>query len=99
MLIQMSMLRSSRAAIPGRALVAIVAIFFVDACGRTVRLPLEQPTPRSIAELWREPTDLESRDLFHGPGGQESMPQAVASRLKELTVDVKTVTLAVEPKP
>ncbi len=24
--------------------------------------------------LWREPTDIESRDLFHGPGGAEGAP-------------------------
>ena len=26
------------------------------------------------ALMWREPTDIESRDLFHGRGGAEDMP-------------------------
>lgn len=30
-----------------------------------------------MAELWREPVDLKSRDLFHGPGGAELQPQPV----------------------
>jgi hypothetical protein len=30
--------------------------------------------PAEIAELWTEPTDLEKRDLFHGPGGPGAAP-------------------------
>jgi hypothetical protein len=48
----------------------------VAACGRSVR-PLEQPAPVPIASLWQEPHDLESRDLFHGPGGRDLTPPAV----------------------
>ena len=28
--------------------------------------------------LWREPTDIESRDLFNGPGGAEGAPDPKA---------------------
>ena len=44
------------------------------ACVRALRQPVQPPTERTIAELWSEPTDLEARDLFHGPGGPELVP-------------------------
>lgn len=39
----------------------------------------ERPTvattlPADMAELWTEPMDLETRDLFHGPGGEALVP-------------------------
>ena len=46
------------------------------ACGRTVRMPIEQPAEIPIAQLWQEPADIETRDLFHGPGGPELIPPA-----------------------
>ena len=46
----------------------------LDACARALQRPVQQPTERTIAELWSEPTDLEARDLFHGPGGPERVP-------------------------
>src|SRR5687768_1047163 len=35
-------------------------------------------TAAQLAELWVEPTDLESRDLFAGPGGAQGAPDATA---------------------
>jgi hypothetical protein len=35
--------------------------------------------PERMAELWVEPADAASRDLFHGPGGPELMPKPGAS--------------------
>jgi hypothetical protein len=32
-------------------------------------------TPADLAQLWQEPTDLEQRDLFHGPGGAANAPR------------------------
>ena len=36
-------------------------------------VPPGAPLP-DIAQLWSEPTDLSSRDLFHGPGGEALRP-------------------------
>jgi len=36
------------------------------------------PSPAQLAELWREPTDIASRDLFHGPGGPDLVPDPTA---------------------
>ena len=33
-----------------------------------------EPLPEGTAVLWREPTDIGSRDLFNGPGGEEMKP-------------------------
>jgi hypothetical protein len=61
------------------AIVLIVAaVLSDDACARVLHRPAQQPTtPGTIAELWQEPTDLEVRDLFHGPGGAHLTPQPV----------------------
>ena len=32
-----------------------------------------------MAELWEQPSDLATRDLFHGPGGSAAMPESGAS--------------------
>lgn len=53
------------------------AVLSTDACGRVVRLPFEQPAAPALAELWHEPLDLESRDLFDGPGGTGLRPPPV----------------------
>lgn len=56
----------------------IVAVLSVEACARVLQHPAQQPVPReAIGELWREPTNLEFSDLFHGPGGADLTPQAV----------------------
>jgi hypothetical protein len=36
--------------------------------------PSRTPTPHERAALWREPRDLERRDLFHGAGGPDLVP-------------------------
>jgi hypothetical protein len=59
----------------GRLLVVLVPFMALAACARALRHPVQQPTPSAIAQLWREPRDLESRDLFHGAGGPELVPQ------------------------
>ncbi len=55
------------------ALLVVTAV--VAGCGRTVG-PLEQPVQVAIAALWQDPGDLETRDLFHGPGGRDLVPPA-----------------------
>jgi hypothetical protein len=37
------------------------------------------PTAADMAQLWQEPADLETRDLFHGPGGPDGAPPAGAT--------------------
>jgi hypothetical protein len=49
----------------------------VAACGRISRnvrvLPGDRPV--NINELWQEPSDIQQRDLFHGPGGPQLVPR------------------------
>jgi hypothetical protein len=58
-------------------LIILLAWTSAGACARTLRAPLQQPSTAALAELWREPLDLEQRDLFHGPGGSEHVPRPV----------------------
>ena len=45
-----------------------LAVITSEACGgRTVRTTAADPTNVAIAELWQDPADLETRDLFVGP--------------------------------
>jgi hypothetical protein len=62
-----------------RAALALV-VTLAMACGApkvrsTAKSP---PTPAEMAELWVEPADLASRDLFHGPGGAGMTPDPKA---------------------
>jgi hypothetical protein len=59
------------------ALIILLAWTSAEACARTLRAPLQQPSTAAVAELWREPLDLEQRDLFYGPGGSEHVPRPV----------------------
>ena len=43
----------------------------------------EEITATGPAVLWREPADLESRDLFYGAGGKESVPHGTFTFVKE----------------
>jgi hypothetical protein len=47
--------------------------------GRIVRTVSADPARTEIAHLWVAPDDLESRDLFHGPGGPALAPPAGVS--------------------
>lgn len=63
------------------ALKASVVLFLLAgiACAPPIRPTVEAPlVARRISELWREPADLESRDLFYGPGGAALAPPAGA---------------------
>lgn len=58
----------------GSAVIAVAALL-VGACGgRTVRTTAADPTAVDIAQLWQEPTDLPSRDLFAGPPADVAAP-------------------------
>lgn len=57
-------------------LVIVSAAFVVStACSRALRqLSVVEGRPAPLAELWQEPSDLATRDLYYGPGGRELAP-------------------------
>ncbi len=60
-----------------RALVGAAAILSLSACVKpSLRSTAEAPlTAEETAQLWVEPDDIESRDLFAGPGGPSRAPR------------------------
>jgi hypothetical protein len=54
--------------------IATALLIEVGCGGRTVRTTASDPANVEIAQLWREPTDLESRDLFAGPDSDVAAP-------------------------
>jgi hypothetical protein len=44
------------------------------ACAPTLRYPSKTAAPPPVHELWQEPRDLSNRDLFHGVGGRDLVP-------------------------
>jgi hypothetical protein len=64
-----------------RALVLLLAVAGAlsgPACARVFRSPSQQAVPANVVDdLWREPIDLPTRELFYGPGGKELVPQPV----------------------
>ena len=61
--------RGNRSGFRSAALaVAAVALLTAACGGRTVRTTAADPTAVDLSQLWREPGDLETRDLFAGPG-------------------------------
>jgi hypothetical protein len=68
------------------SLLVAPAILAVQGCSRSLQQTEVVPgKPPSIGELWQEPTDLEQRDLFHGPGGPKLGP--VGSRFQLVARD------------
>jgi hypothetical protein len=68
------------------------AVLLEEACARLPRKPRSTAaaplTPAQLAELWVEPVDIASRDLFHGPGGAALAPPA-GGRFQFLSKDTK----------
>ena len=60
----------------------------VSACGGRVpaTTTVDRPVGTELGELWVEPRDLESRDLFHGAGGPALAPDP-STRFELVTVD------------
>lgn len=57
------------------ATVIAMSAFTAVSCVRAVpRLVTENPSAVDVAQLWEEPLDLASRDLFHGSGGTALAP-------------------------
>jgi hypothetical protein len=58
---------------------ASVLVAVAVACAPAVRSTSLRPAVADLAQLWHEAADLESRDLFHGPGGAANVPPAGAA--------------------
>ncbi len=46
----------------------------LDACARSLARPATVPSAAQVRSLWHEPTDVERRNLFDGPGGRQQAP-------------------------
>jgi hypothetical protein len=58
-----------------RAVVILALFVAASGCSRPLRNAAVLPgPPASEAELWQEPVDLETRDLYYGPGGSAAAP-------------------------
>ena len=71
-----------------RSLPAVLLVLLAACAGRTAspQAVIERPAAADIKELWTDPVDLESRDLFNGPGGANLAPNA-AARYELIEVD------------
>jgi hypothetical protein len=65
---------------PGRVLAAVaIAVAFAACSAKRVRSTLDRPpTADQMRELWIEPRDIASRDLFHGWAGRDGAPRPAA---------------------
>lgn len=50
--------------------------FAACAAPRALNQPSQPPSRAELASLWQPPADLESRNLFYGPGGSQLVPRA-----------------------
>ena len=58
----------------------LVALCLLSACATPMKNTAASPlTAAELAQLWVEPTDLSSRDLFGGPGAQSAKPDPTAT--------------------
>jgi hypothetical protein len=61
------------------AMMLPLALMLVSACATVAMTPpATPPTEEQLAQLWMEPADIATRDLFGGPGGVDLMPDANA---------------------
>jgi len=58
------------------AVLATAAVLTTSCGGRTVRTTISDPTTVDISQLWIEPHDIETRDLFAGPDAGIAAPDA-----------------------
>ena len=58
----------------------LALLFLLTGCATAMHSTATQPlTAQQIAELWIDPGDIASRDLFSGPGGSEGAPDPKAT--------------------
>jgi hypothetical protein len=63
----------------------LLAIPFTSSNSAQKKTKLRRATPNAVqvSALWREPTDIRTRDLFYGPGGKANEPQGDFKFIKE----------------
>jgi len=68
-----------------RAILFILLVLGLSASGavKGTKAVKEEITGTGPATMWREPADIESRDLFYGPGGSEHVPHGTFTFVKE----------------
>src|SRR5215211_3042144 len=59
----------------GAFLVLLIALTTADCGGGTVRTTPDPGGATTLAQLWREPVDLETRDLLTGPAAGAPKPE------------------------
>jgi hypothetical protein len=57
-------------------IIVVGIVLMVGACARALHRPSQPPAANVGAELWNDPADLGTRDLFYGPGGAALVPRA-----------------------
>lgn len=58
---------------------AFLAFAIAEGCARTPKqVQLAPGPPAAVAELWQDPGDIASRDLFFGAGGKEYAPKGTS---------------------
>lgn len=70
----------SPAAIP---LILLIVSLSVSGAVKEKRVKREGISPTGPSVMWREPADIESRDLFYGIGGKEHVPHGTVTFVKE----------------
>ena len=68
-------MRAHRAGVMMSALFAV----YMPTCATPQVRPTVPQSQARIAELWQQPDDVASRDLFYGPFGEEQAPDASAT--------------------
>jgi len=61
----------------GKRIILAIILLSVSTTGfaqKTKKKKPNKPRPQGTEVLWREPVDIESRDLFNGPGGESMKP-------------------------
>src|SRR5688572_1139874 len=54
--------------------------FLLEGCATAMQsTAVQPPSAEQMAELWVDPGDITTRDLFNGPGGKEWVPDPKAA--------------------
>lgn len=58
----------------GKRTILAIILLSLSTAGVAQKGKTKKPAPQGVPVLWREPMDIESRDLFNGPGGESMKP-------------------------
>lgn len=58
----------------GKRIILAIIFLSLSTAGFAQKSKQAKPAPTGERVLWREPADIESRDLFNGPGGESMKP-------------------------